>query len=143
MANVREYLSQVSVTSGPLFWGLGKQQKPIKASTLSSIVRDQVLGPDGAGVNAHAKKCTPKGIQFFDPDLLRGAAATCALLGGAAKEQIRCQARWADMSTFTRHYNRALQMATPTERKRMEEVATSGKGWPLHLALRRGVGASY
>ena len=66
-----------------------------------------------------------------------------ALIGGATKEGIRCQARWADIKTFNRHYNRALQMATPLERQCMESVASSGRGWPLHLALLRGVGARY
>lgn len=129
--------------TGPLFIGLNKSMKPIKASTLSSIVRDQVLGMQGALINACSKKATPKGAHFFDPYSLHGASATGALLGGLKCETIRSQARWADIKMFNRHYNRALQIAMQSERKRMERIAGSGQGWPLHLALRRSIGAWY
>ena len=102
-----------------------------------------MLGPKGAAINMSCKKQTSEDVQFYNPASLRGAAATSALIGGATKKGIRCQARWADIKTFNRHYNRARQMATPLERQRMESVASSGRGWPLHLALRRGVGARY
>ena len=143
VSNVTEYLRKKIGATGPLFVGLNKSMKPIKASTLSSIVRDQVLGTQGASINACSKKATPKGAHFFDPDSLRGASATGALLGGSKRETIRSQARWADIKTFNRHYNRALQIATQSERKRMERIAGIGQGWPLHLALRRSVGARY
>ena len=56
VSNVLAYLSKVQNTDGPFFRGLARGQKLIKASTLSSIVRDQILGPDGAAMIAWVKK---------------------------------------------------------------------------------------
>ena len=60
VSNVSAYLSRVQNTDGPLCRGLTRGQKPIKASTLSSIVRDQILGPDGAAINAWVKREPPR-----------------------------------------------------------------------------------